>query len=100
MLLGLPAAWPGRSPRRPGASRTTPGPAGCDRSAEVVSGLVDRHGAEIAGVIGSTVESWDARETADLLESYVGRDLQFIRINGTVVGGLVGLLLHAAGQFL
>lgn len=71
-----------------------------DRSAEVVSGLVDRHGAEIAGVIGSTVESWDARETADLLESYVGRDLQFIRINGTVVGGLVGLLLHAAGQFL
>ncbi|WP_462417307.1 DUF445 domain-containing protein [Kytococcus sp. Marseille-QA3725] len=68
------------------------------RSAEVVGGLVDRHGAELAGVISETVSRWDATETSRLLEGYVGKDLQFIRINGTVVGGLVGLLLHVLGQ--
>ncbi|MFT4618499.1 MAG: uncharacterized membrane-anchored protein YjiN (DUF445 family), partial [Halioglobus sp.] len=38
--------------------------------------------------------------TADKLELQVGRDLQFIRINGTIVGGLAGLAIHAVGQFL
>ena len=41
-----------------------------------------------------TVRGWDARTVTARLESAVGRDLQYIRINGTLVGGLVGLVLH------
>lgn len=55
---------------------------------------------EIADLIASTVEGWDADETSDRIELQVGRDLQYIRINGTVVGGLVGLLIHAVAQVL
>lgn len=57
--------------------------------------LAERSGPEVASMISSTVERWDADETSQRLELQVGRDLQFIRINGTVVGGMVGLLLHA-----
>jgi uncharacterized membrane-anchored protein YjiN (DUF445 family) len=51
------------------------------------------HG-EIAALVSSTIERWDAAETSRRLELLLGRDLQFIRINGTVVGGLAGLCLH------
>ena len=47
-------------------------------------------------MIATTVERWDANETSRRLELQVGRDLQFIRINGTLVGGLVGVIIHAA----
>jgi len=57
--------------------------------------LAERSGPEVAALIATTVERWDADETSHRLELQVGRDLQFIRINGTVVGSLVGLLLHA-----
>jgi uncharacterized membrane-anchored protein YjiN (DUF445 family) len=57
--------------------------------------LAERSGPEVASLISTTVERWDADETSHRLELQVGRDLQFIRINGTVVGSLVGLLLHA-----
>ena len=50
---------------------------------------------EIAGVITETVERWDPSETTEKLELQVGRDLQYIRINGTVVGALAGLTIHA-----
>lgn len=50
----------------------------------------------IAGLARRVVLSWDAVTLVGRLEQHVGRDLQFIRINGTLVGGLVGLLLHAA----
>lgn len=50
---------------------------------------------EIAGVITETVERWDPRETTEKLELQVGRDLQFIRINGTVVGALAGLAIFS-----
>ncbi|MGI9825400.1 DUF445 domain-containing protein [Agromyces sp. Marseille-Q5079] len=50
---------------------------------------------EVAGVITETVERWDAEETTRKLELQVGRDLQFIRINGTVVGALAGLAIYA-----
>ena len=50
---------------------------------------------EIAGVITETVERWDASETTEKIELQVGRDLQFIRINGTVVGALAGLAIYA-----
>jgi uncharacterized membrane-anchored protein YjiN (DUF445 family) len=56
---------------------------------------VDRYGAEVTAVITHTIERWDGREAARRIELHVGRDLQFIRINGTVVGGLVGVAIHA-----
>jgi uncharacterized membrane-anchored protein YjiN (DUF445 family) len=56
---------------------------------------VDRYGAELTAVITHTIERWDGREAARRIELHVGRDLQFIRINGTVVGGLVGVVIHA-----
>ena len=49
--------------------------------------------------IAQTVKAWDDKQLVRELELNVGRDLQFIRINGTVVGGLIGLLLHAVAMF-
>ncbi len=62
--------------------------------------LVENYRAEVSDVIASTVEKWDGESTADKLELQVGRDLQFIRINGTIVGGLAGLVIHTIGQTL
>jgi uncharacterized membrane-anchored protein YjiN (DUF445 family) len=56
--------------------------------------LVEQSGGEVADLIASTVDRWDAREASRRLELLLGRDLQFIRINGTLVGALVGLLIH------
>ncbi|HET7398504.1 MAG TPA: DUF445 domain-containing protein [Intrasporangium sp.] len=61
---------------------------------------VERYGTELTRVISHTVERWDGRETAERVELQVGRDLQFIRINGTLVGGLIGVLIHAVSQLL
>jgi uncharacterized membrane-anchored protein YjiN (DUF445 family) len=58
--------------------------------------IVNHYRVDMAGVIADTIESWDPEETATRIELYVGRDLQFIRINGTLVGGLAGLAIHAA----
>lgn len=49
---------------------------------------------EITSLISETVESWDAEQTSRKIEANIGRDLQFIRINGTVVGALAGLVIH------
>ena len=49
-------------------------------------------------MISSTIERWDTEETSRRLELQVGRDLQFIRINGTVVGSLAGLLIYTLTQ--
>jgi uncharacterized membrane-anchored protein YjiN (DUF445 family) len=57
--------------------------------------VVSRYGAELTTVITHTIERWDGKEAARRIELHVGRDLQFIRINGTIVGGLVGVLIHA-----
>ncbi|MCZ4500147.1 MAG: hypothetical protein JWQ74_2702 [Marmoricola sp.] len=56
---------------------------------------IRRYGAELTTVIGHTIALWDGKEAAARIELQVGRDLQFIRINGTIVGGLVGVLIHA-----
>ncbi len=56
---------------------------------------VGRYGDELTAVITQTIERWDGKEAARKIELHVGRDLQFIRINGTIVGGLVGVLIHA-----
>lgn len=58
--------------------------------------IVRTYSQEISDVISDTVKSWDARATSHRVELQVGRDLQFIRINGTLVGGLVGLLLYTS----
>ena len=62
--------------------------------------LVDRYRDEIAGVISDTVARWDAGDTAKKIELQVGRDLQFIRVNGTIVGALAGILIHAIGEYV
>ncbi len=57
--------------------------------------LADQFHDELAGLVTGTIERWDAAETSSQLELLLGRDLQYIRINGTVVGAAVGLALHA-----
>jgi uncharacterized membrane-anchored protein YjiN (DUF445 family) len=57
-------------------------------------GLANRYGDQIVQLVSETVRRWDARTVTDRIENAVGRDLQFIRINGTLVGGLVGVLIH------
>ena len=64
-------------------------------AADVAVFTVSRYGAELTAVITHTIERWDGKEAARRIELHVGRDLQFIRINGTIVGGLVGVLIHA-----
>jgi uncharacterized membrane-anchored protein YjiN (DUF445 family) len=56
--------------------------------------VVEQHRGEVGQLIAQTVSSWDPEETSRRIELLVGRDLQFIRINGTLVGGLVGLLIY------
>ena len=60
-----------------------------------VRALADRFHDELASLVTGTIERWDAEQTSSQLELLLGRDLQFIRINGTVVGAAVGLALHA-----
>ena len=55
---------------------------------------------EVGGLIEATVERWDAEDTSQRLELWLGRDLQFVRINGTVVGAVVGVVLHAVQTLL
>ena len=62
---------------------------------EAITQVVGRNSAQIASLISDTVRSWDGMDTSRRVELAIGRDLQFIRINGTLVGGLVGLVIHA-----
>ncbi len=69
-------------------------------SADFAVWAVGRYGDELTAVITHTIERWDGEEAARKIELHVGRDLQFIRINGTIVGGLVGVLIHAVSLAL
>ena len=51
-------------------------------------------------LVSDTIRGWDARTVTLQLENAVGRDLQYIRVNGTLVGGLIGIGLHAIAQLL
>ncbi len=62
--------------------------------------LVEHYRSEVSDLIATTVERWDAETTSRKVELQVGRDLQFIRINGTIVGGLAGVMIHFVGEFL
>ncbi len=67
---------------------------------DVVGFVVRTYGDELASVISVTVDRWDGVEASERIELFVGRDLQFIRINGTVVGALAGLVIHAASTLV
>ena len=61
--------------------------------------LALRNSNEIGNIISKTVKDWDGKEMSDKLELEVGKDLQFIRINGTLVGSIVGLLIYSLTVF-
>jgi uncharacterized membrane-anchored protein YjiN (DUF445 family) len=67
---------------------------------DAITFIVGRNSAQIASLISDTVKSWDGADTSRRVELAIGRDLQFIRINGTLVGGLVGLLIHAVKLYI
>ncbi|MFM5916175.1 MAG: DUF445 domain-containing protein [Novosphingobium sp.] len=63
-------------------------------------GIAQRYGDQIVRLVSETVKRWDAETVTTRIEGAVGRDLQFIRINGTLVGGLVGVAIHALDTLL
>lgn len=63
-------------------------------------GIATRYGGQIVRLVSETVKRWDAVTITGRIESAVGRDLQFIRVNGTIVGGLVGMTLHFIVGFI
>jgi uncharacterized membrane-anchored protein YjiN (DUF445 family) len=65
-----------------------------------VAGLAKTHGDEIVKLVSETVRSWDADTVTDKVEQAVGRDLQFIRINGTLIGGCIGVVIYASARFV
>lgn len=62
----------------------------------LLTDLSGRHGADISSLISETIRAWDTRTVVGKLEQSVGPDLQYIRINGTLIGGLIGLTIHQA----
>jgi uncharacterized membrane-anchored protein YjiN (DUF445 family) len=67
---------------------------------EAVLNVIEQYRGEVAALIETTVAGWDPDATSRRIEVQIGRDLQFIRINGTLVGGLVGLVLYVIGKFM
>jgi uncharacterized membrane-anchored protein YjiN (DUF445 family) len=61
--------------------------------------VVEQYRHEVAALIETTVSAWDPEDTTRKIELQIGRDLQYIRINGTLVGGLVGLLIYTISRF-
>lgn len=62
--------------------------------------IADNYAGDITAIISDTIERWDGREAADKIELMVGKDLQFIRVNGTIVGALAGLVIYTVSQLL
>jgi uncharacterized membrane-anchored protein YjiN (DUF445 family) len=67
---------------------------------ETILYVVVNYRAPLSEIISDTVEQWDAELAARRIELHIGRDLQFIRINGTLVGGLVGVVLYVVWEAL
>jgi uncharacterized membrane-anchored protein YjiN (DUF445 family) len=70
------------------------------QSQRIAGYAVERFAGDVAELVGSTVARWDTEETSRRIELQVGRDLQWIRVNGTVVGGLAGLVIYTVAQLL
>lgn len=66
----------------------------------LLSEVSGRHGRDVGNLISETIRSWDTSTVVEKLEQSVGPDLQYIRINGTVIGGLIGLAIHQATVWL
>ncbi|GAA3914236.1 DUF445 domain-containing protein [Microbacterium invictum] len=71
-----------------------------DRITDAAVFLVDRYRHDIASIITDTVEKWDPAETTEKIELMVGRDLQYIRLNGTIVGALAGLAIYTIAHLV
>src|SRR5690606_12368528 len=67
---------------------------------EFAPALIEKYRVQVAEYIEARVIAWNEQELVSQLESSIGKDLQFIRINGTIVGGVVGLLIHAVSHLL
>jgi uncharacterized membrane-anchored protein YjiN (DUF445 family) len=67
---------------------------------DIAGFLVEKYQRDIADLITHTVQNWDADVTTRRIELAIGRDLQYIRINGTLVGALAGLLIYTISKFL
>ena len=65
-----------------------------------IVGTTENYGDNIVKLVSDTIEGWDASTITDRVENAVGSDLQFIRINGTLVGGMVGLIIHSVGLMI
>ena len=65
---------------------------------QTVDRVVVRPRHQVSALITEVVRGWDTREVTQKVEINIGKDLQYIRINGTLVGGLVGVLLHAVTE--
>lgn len=75
--------------------------ADAERALEKATHFAAENGADqIVGIIAETIERWDGEEAADKIELMVGKDLQFIRLNGTIVGALAGLAIYTVSQLL
>lgn len=62
--------------------------------------VADNYSGQITAIISDTVRAWDAEEASEKIELMVGKDLQFIRLNGTIVGALAGLVIYTVSQLL
>ena len=71
-----------------------------DLLVDLTAGVVEKYRVEIGDLIAQTVAGWDPQATSQRFELAVGRDLQFVRINGTLVGGLVGLAIYTITRFV
>jgi uncharacterized membrane-anchored protein YjiN (DUF445 family) len=67
---------------------------------DTVTTLLEQHRQEVADLIAATVRDWDPAVAARRIELAVGRDLQFIRLNGTLVGGMAGLVIYVVSKLL
>jgi uncharacterized membrane-anchored protein YjiN (DUF445 family) len=62
---------------------------------KLVPYVVENYRDSLSEIVSETIESWDADATSRRIELHIGRDLQFIRVNGTLVGGLVGVAIYS-----
>ncbi|MBX7025479.1 DUF445 domain-containing protein, partial [Providencia rettgeri] len=67
---------------------------------KIVEYLVHTYRHDLAQVVSDTVQRWDAKDAAEKIELQVGKDLQFIRINGTVIGSLAGLTIFTIAELI
>ena len=65
-----------------------------------IVGTTENYGDNIVKLVSETIARWDASTITDRVENAVGSDLQFIRINGTLVGGMAGIIIHAVGLLI